>query len=430
MSSPKKKIELLFLCLILTGFAILISCSDDEESLSDTSYYALTASDSSPAKIFVFDSNRLNISSSAITGKAPLSIGFNSVYGHKQGIKGYAWEFGDGIAPSSLKRMTRTFQNPGTYNVKLTVRDAKGRTSTDTVKITLTGEDDNEKLNSTTNLPCGTGRGFAHETGPKVWCWGDVAVPSGAGSGRELFSNGQLKISSECSENQITNDGDRVKFRINPLTPEASDWCNNSFNMRAEISTQPKDVRHALGTEEWFGWNYTFGDDYVIDKHNPWLFFQIQQGVAGSPPISLHIESDTSLGGAANAGEFWIINLAAANSQDKYINTGIIPRAGETLNLVVHVIHGGENNGLLEVWESGELLYTNQVRTVYSDTPWGGHAKFGIYKWRWRNESDIQLSLQSGVTHLETYLGAVRMITRKPGDSEYLKNSYAEVVSD
>uniref|UniRef100_UPI0011EC3427 PKD domain-containing protein n=1 Tax=Pareuzebyella sediminis TaxID=2607998 RepID=UPI0011EC3427 len=290
MSSPKKKIELLFLCLILTVFAVLLSCSNDEENITVNGFHALSAfNEAEVAKIFVFDSDRLEVSNTAIIGKAPLSIAFNSVYGDEQGIKGYAWDFGSeiapsalkrmkrtfehpgiyevkltvrdaqgrtysdtvkitlaedtdsslpaeiyvfesekldvsktaitgeaplsiafnsvygdeygikgyswdfgsGIAPSALKRMKRTFQNPGIYNVKLTVRDAQGLTATDNVIITLTGEDDKKSVSSSETLnsqsiDCSEGGGMADDTGAKIWCWGDISIPDYTGQGVAL----------------------------------------------------------------------------------------------------------------------------------------------------------------------------------------------------------------------------------------------------
>jgi hypothetical protein len=81
----------------------------------------------------------------------------------------------------------------------------------------------------------------------------------------------------------------------------------------------------------------------------------------------------------------------------------------------------------LQVWINDKKVYDKQVATIYSDYPWGGNAKWGIYKWPWRNAERVQQSLDQGITHLETFMGPLRMITRKPGDVDYLKDSYSEV---
>ena len=62
--------------------------------------------------------------------------------------------------------------------------------------------------------------------------------------------------------------------------------------------------------------------------------------------------------------------------------------------------------------------------TIYSEQPWGGNAKWGIYHHNWRDGADMQKSLDQGISHLETFMGPLRVITRYPGDADYGKNSY------
>lgn len=90
-----------------------------------------------------------------------------------------------------------------------------------------------------TSVICATEGGMATESGLKTWCWGDVELPDYTAKVGTTFSNGQLKISSECFEKQVSKEGDRLKFSINPTYPQPGSWCSNSYNMRAEISTEP-----------------------------------------------------------------------------------------------------------------------------------------------------------------------------------------------
>ncbi len=513
MYSPKKKIKRLFLCLILTGFAIIISCSKDEESLANDvlkdAYYARTFSNEAPVA---------EASASVISGKAPLEVKFMSKSTDDRAIRGYAWDFGNGITSSKKKSPLRTLKEPGIYNVKLTVRDAKGLTSSDTVTITVnstanettaneapmatatttvvsgaaplqvdfTGSNssddkgvveyswdfqdgslsiqanpshtfndpgiynisltvtDAEGLEDTailtitveqesivpsreSNIACGVGGGYANDTGEKIWCWDNIGIPDYTGKGTS-FSNSELFIDSECYEKQVTKDGSRLKFHVSPKDPNVGSWCSNDYNMRAEIRTAPWDIRHPKGTEEWFGWSYTFGNDYVIDLNNEWAFFQVHPSITGLPPqTELMVIRDGQFNGHG-AGEVYIVNQG--DKPNHYNPTGITPRAGETLDVVVHAVWGDSSNGMLQVWINGNKVYDKQVSTVYPDYPWGGNAKWGIYKWPWRNGSDVQQSLDQGVTHLETYMGTLRMITRRPGEADYGKDSYSLVAPD
>lgn len=434
MSSPKRKFELLFLCLSLTGFAVLLSCSNDDESFEDTAYFARSSVNEAPnAEIYVYSSVKLQVTSEAITGTAPLGIRFNSRSTDDNGIKGYSWDFGSGIAPSTLKVPKRTFNDPGIYTVKLTVYDAEGLTSTDTVTITLTGENEETTVSSpetedtvasTAAIDCATGGGYAGDTGAKVWCWDTIDIPDYSGTKGVGFSNKELYVDSQCYEEQVTIEGNRMKFRIDP-TSNVGDWCSEDYNMRAEIRTAPWDIRHPKGTEEWFGWDYTFGNDYIIDKNSQWLFFQVHNAVRGLPPhIELMVIKDNQFNGHS-AGEIYVVNNATSGT--KYNPTGITPRAGNKLDIVVHTIWGDSSNGKFQVWINGSKVYDKQEATIYSAYPWAGNAKWGIYKWPWRNDDGVSKSLQQGLTHMETSMGTLRMITRKPGDTDYGKDSYSKV---
>ncbi|WP_276168405.1 heparin lyase I family protein [Zobellia alginiliquefaciens] len=281
-----------------------------------------------------------------------------------------------------------------------------------------------ESEKASVEIECVTNGAMANELGLKTWCWEDASIPDYSEKKGVLFSNGQMKVDSECYEKQVTIEDGRVKFSLNPTFPVVEDWCSRDFNMRAEISTQPWRVDHPKGTEEWFGWSYTFGSDYIIDKNNQWLFFQVHPGIVGeSPQTELMVVKEGQMNGH-DAGEIFVIN--AANGKD-YHPTGIIPTAGETFNIVVHAIWGDESNGLLQVWINEKIVYDKQVPTVYSAYPWGGNAKWGIYKWPWAEASGVEKSHDQGITHLETFMGSLKMITREPSNPDYGKDSYAIV---
>lgn len=274
---------------------------------------------------------------------------------------------------------------------------------------------------------CETKGGHANDIGLKVWCWDDIFFPEYKGSKGVSVSNGELKIDSECYEKQVSKEAGRLKFRLDPTTPLPTEWCTRKHNMRAEIRTAPWPVRHSKGTEEWFGWSYTFGNDYVIDKNNQWKFFQVHPGEFGiSPQIGLEVIKQGQFIGH-NAGEIYVTN--ATTSRD-YSPTGITPRAGQTIDIVVHAVWDDASNGLLEVWIDGIKVHDHQVSTIFEAYPWAGNAKWGIYKWPWRRAQGVQGSLDQGITHLETYMGPLRMITRRPGDADYGRNSYSLVAPE
>ena len=274
------------------------------------------------------------------------------------------------------------------------------------------------------SIQCETRGGLADDTGLKVWCWNDILIPEYSGRQGVAFSKGQLKVDSECNEKQVTIVDNRLTFLVDPINVIDDDWCSKAFNMRAEIRTVPWHINHKKGTEEWFGWSYSFDSDYIIDPETPWLFFQVHPGIRNvAPHTALWVIKKNQFEGH-NAGEIFVVNTA---NNKEYRATGVIPKASETINVVVHAIWGDASNGLLQVWINGVSVYDRQVATVFEAYPWGGNAKWGIYKWRWANANDVEKSLREGVTKLQTSMGSLRMITRTPNDPEYGKNAYSSV---
>lgn len=71
---------------------------------------------------------------SAASGNAPLDIDFDAsasaVRYPGATIVSYAWDFGDSTTATGVTPATKTFAEPGTYVVKLTVTDSRGFSST------------------------------------------------------------------------------------------------------------------------------------------------------------------------------------------------------------------------------------------------------------------------------------------------------------
>ncbi len=409
VSCPKIIMHLFFLLLIFH------SCTDEDSA----TIMLNTPENNAPIAVTTAD---------ILSGDAPLQINFTgNNSSDDSAIVSYYWEFpGD---TSSAQNATYTFNNPGVYDIRLTVTDDESLRATATLTIIVTeGSEDNIGVEDNIIGACTTNGGKANESGLKTWCWNDITLPTYSGTKGVSFSDDQLFIDSECNENALSIVDNQLHFFVDPNNPPVdTSWCERDFNMRAEIRTNSWNVKHPIGTEEWFGWSYAFGNNYIIDQNNEWLFFQVHPAIVGeSPHMELLVNNDSQFSGH-DAGEIYVVNKG--NYPDNH-PTGITPVAGETLDIVVHAVWGDESNGLLQVWINGQSVYDKQVRTIYAAYPWGGNAKWGIYKWPWADEAGVLASAAQGITSLETYMGPLRIITRKPGDIDYLTDSYSLVAPD
>ena len=72
-------------------------------------------------------------------GPAPLTVAFDASgsFDPDGQIVSYSWNFGDGATGSGITA-THAYTNPGTYTVRLTVRDNQGATDNTTRSITVT----------------------------------------------------------------------------------------------------------------------------------------------------------------------------------------------------------------------------------------------------------------------------------------------------
>ena len=380
----------------------------DEEGLSTTKSITITVEEP------LNEAPKAIATANTLSGTAPLPVNFTgSTSSDDQGITSYRWDFPG--SSSSNPDASHTFAEAGDYEVTLTVTDAQGLSATAPLTITVDRAEE-----PVSRIDCNDGGGRANAYGQKAWCWNTITIPDYSGGKGVGFGNG-LFIDSECYEKQVTKSGDKIKFKVDPTGPQVGSWCSRQFNLRAEIRTEPWNVRHAKGTEEWFGWSYTFGNDYKIDMNNQWKFFQVHNGVVGKPPqIGLEVIHGNQFRGH-DAGEIYVTN---ASGGEKYTPTGIVPKAGQTIDVVVHAIWSDASNGLLQVSIDGKMVYDKEVATVLPGNPWAGNAKWGIYIWPWSDESRVQKSKNQGIAHLETLMGPLRIITRKPGDPDYGEDAY------
>lgn len=255
----------------------------------------------------------------------------------------------------------------------------------------------------------------ANEYGFRVWSWEDTPFPDTTNDGSVLFSGGDLKTSFECNPSMITKVVGENKLRtyVEPKSPAPQGWCTNSYNMRAEIGTQPALNELPAGSENWFGLTYTFGSGYIPDTASKWLMWQNFDFESGITPI--HSLGFKPANACCDADELIYANASDAGNIT-YIGTGVHPVAGQSIDVVVHIIFDDAVSGLVEIWVNDVKVIDHQARTVRADTNEGGHDKWGQYHSEWRNLSDVNASEALGITSMELFLGPIRQFVKSPSD--------------
>jgi len=87
-----------------------------------------------------------NISASSLRGQTPFTVNFDGKRStDDKGIVRFEWDFGDGTSSSGTDT-SHTFPKQGQYIVQLTVTDADGNSTTDTVTLNAVGDSERFKL--------------------------------------------------------------------------------------------------------------------------------------------------------------------------------------------------------------------------------------------------------------------------------------------
>jgi PKD repeat protein len=112
------------------NYKVTLTVSDDSGETGSTSLnISVSSGENNPPTA--------SISANPASGDAPLTVSFEGSGTDSDGtIVSYSWSFGDG-ASSNDQNPSHTYNIPGTYTAKLTVRDNGTATGTDTVLISV-----------------------------------------------------------------------------------------------------------------------------------------------------------------------------------------------------------------------------------------------------------------------------------------------------
>lgn len=254
----------------------------------------------------------------------------------------------------------------------------------------------------------------------KSWIWSELTLPPYTWPDGIAFGNG-LFVDFAFDVNGVKIEGDKLRFFLDPINPAPPATNDGNFNYRSEIRTAPWQINHPLGSEHWIGWTFTFEPDYIIDPNSPITIFQNHPGVVGSSPmVELEI-AGLNRPRPAKGGEIQVVNHVL---NTRFV-TDFSPQAGQTFEIVLHIVFDEGANGLFQVWINGELIYNEAEQTVFDEYPWGGNNKWGIYHHSHRYDTtEVNSSLAAGADKVSAYMGPLKLLIRDNSAPNYRKDAF------
>lgn len=250
--------------------------------------------------------------------------------------------------------------------------------------------------------------------------WKTITLPSDGLPDARRFANDKLRSSTAYDPFGKTIVDGKMRFIVDSQVPVDPAISSAKYHYRAEFTEWPWNINLPEGTEQWVGWSYYFPNDYVLPVNPVSIFQNHAAGTYPYPIFQLEIARPGQLSGALG-GEIQVINNTLTPSFRKL--TTVRPMPGDRLDVVIHVVYGLGNKGLLQIWLNGQKVHDVVSSTVYpAPENWGGNNKWGIYHHAWRNPTSVEQSIAAGHTKFELFMGNLRQITRAPGDADYLFN--------
>lgn len=316
--------------------------------------------------------------------------------------------------------------------------------SDDSLPSSVSSEQSPEELNASV-------KANATITGLTRFKVANLNIPSGGlVDGQRFYSDKSLRANNSYYPYAImktVHDGrDRLRFYVKPTAPT---YClvgtQYPYHHRAEFTRYPWLISLPYKTEEWIGFSYIFPTSGFTQNRTPVSIYQNHAGrtsAAVHPPAfymeiawpgqlrnSLDPYYYTPLG-----GEIMIINAVRGF---RWVVPGVRVKAGARLDIVMQIVYGVGNDGLLNIWINGKLMTFpgsktvpagNVGSTVWPANPVGGNSKFGIYHHMLIHKTCVDLNASKGHTNMVMYMTDWNDVFRKPGDWDYKNiNAYAAV---
>ncbi|MCH9699085.1 MAG: polysaccharide lyase [Gammaproteobacteria bacterium] len=190
------------------------------------------------------------------------------------------------------------------------------------------------------------------------------------------------------------------------------DRRNSPVEYRTEFILSPtlydkKFIELEYGKEYWVGFAILLDNSYQIPRLSD-IIFQVHGKpdlLLGEgyryPVLSLSVSGDLDNKKLKIDQPYWTISIngdqrkVSSDTTDRTQMTKMIAPLspvkqdiGRWVTWVLHFKHTYVQDGFVEIWKNGDLIYNKaNIRTTYNDSR-GSYFKAGSYKWSWRNKHD------------------------------------------
>jgi len=190
--------------------------------------------------------------------------------------------------------------------------------------------------------------------------------------GSTAFSKQSLQFAGGHSF-LIVNDPKNSSNKVGKFELRQNDVMVKS-GKRAEIS-----FRESF-REAWYTYSVYFPTSGFAKDNYPEIITQWHQNGGGSPPNAVQIENDEIYFRSINRSD------TDDNSNKVYTNypLGKVER-GKWHQLVFHIVHSPNNDGLIEIWQNNKKMHTIKGPNMRRNYALPGF-KLGIYKWTWNKQ--------------------------------------------
>ena len=327
------------------------------------SFSALAATCSSAAPST--NSTTADFSATPVSGVAPLTVYFTDLSTGNPAIQSWTWDFGDGTAKLYVENPVHTYNNSGTYAVKLTVQNTAG-SSTATKSGYI-------KVNNSVTFPVASFSASPTSgtvpltvtftdtsTGsPSSWLWnfGDGSTSNSQSTSHIYTSAGNYTVTLTAT-NTAGSSVSSSTINVSAVSAVVADFNASITSGQAPLTVQFFDISTGNPTT----WYWDFGDGTNSTINNPSHTYQ----TTGTYTVSLMASSGTATGVATKTNYIIIENgLMAAFSAS--------PTQGSS-PLTVQFLDASIGSPTLWLWDFGDGNNSTLQNPVYIYTQDGNYT--------------------------------------------------------